>query len=282
MDQKFIKSLSDLDKKKIFKTTKIKKIHFFGQNLHLNFQTDDPFVPNRFVKCELGSKENQLIITGLDWKKFNAYDIFQILKPFEYNKGCIKEVSLAYFDYKLQQKKEGVISKFYSKIENQLTDNMFEEGKKIFAQVICDSNRTIKKLYNMYNGLEIGDKNLIFDMRIVNRKFFSEAKKIEIATVVDKNYDPKYSMTTWNLNEKVASDVGGGNLAPKIFDKIRIKKKFSILKNKHQDDRHFKKKFNLSNFYPFSKPKFNFSNRNIKLGLEKKFLLGKQLDCEKL
>ena len=283
MNEKYLKSLSKLDQKNIFKTTKIKKINFFGQNFHIDFQTETPFRTKNSPNFGGDLNENQLIITGLDWKKFNAHDIFQILKSFECNKGGISEVSLAYFNSELKEKKSDMFTKFaFFKRENRVPDTTFEEDKKIFAQVICDSNRTIKDLYDICNGLEIGNENLMFDMRIVNRKFFAEAKKIEIATDLGEKYAPKYSTTTWNLNEKGASCGKKQNFKLKNFDKLPIKKKFSTLKQKDQTTKNCMKKFNLFKFYPFSQPKFNFLNRNVKSSFENKFLFGKQLDCEKL
>lgn len=283
MELNFVKSLSYFNQKKIFKTTKIKQFNFFGKSFHLNFRISCHNKLNSFDRHRKRSEKKQLIILGLNWNKFNSYDIFSIFKPFEYDKRKISEVSLAYFllkSDKYLEKKSSTNEFFFSKSKFNLMDSSL--GVKVFAQIKCNSNRTTRELYRMCNGLEIGNENSILDIRMVDQIFFSKALIIETATKLPESYFPQFLNHDFLAEKKENSGKRKRHHEDMNIKKIENKQKLLGYKKKKNFNKSSKKKFNFLDFHCISNQKVNHLKKIKNFLFKIKFLLGKPIINQKL
>jgi hypothetical protein len=172
----------------------------------------------------------RLIILGLNWKYIKAIDIYSFLKPFEYQPGSLKSVSIVSCDRflvggnKLPNPGSNVIS-YLNSTNFSLT--RFDKNIKIFSLIDCDSIKTMKDLYKKCNGIEIGEENKIIDMRIVKLDLIEKIHTIESVNKIPRNYFPQFLKSNFLKKKEIESKVKESKYIIKksINNDLRGKKK---------------------------------------------------------
>jgi len=263
--------------KKTYKITSMEKNHK-KSSLDLNYEIDFTNRKNYLKENRKDLPKKELIVVGLNWKFVKATDIFSILKPFECYTGDIKSVSILSYKPKKQQK---LIHKarpqFNSIFEKQFKKKVCidEKNIKIFAKIDCDSGRTLKNLYKKCNGLEIGNKCEIMDIRVIKSNLSQNSSIIEFANKIPKNYFPTYltsqsiskkkiKINTENsTNRRQSSDSTIGINNSQLSRKITVKVNYQL------------KEFHSPVFYIFSNLKYSILSKNRIFQTGKKFLFRK-------
>ena len=169
---------------------------------------------------------------------------------------------------------------FFSKSKFNLMDNSL--GIKVFAQIKCNSNRTTRELYQMCNGLEIGDENSILDIRMVDQKFFSKAVIIETVTKLPDSYFPQFLNHDFMGEKKENSGKRKQYYQDMNVKKIEYKEQLLGYKKKTNFIKSSKKKFNFLDFHCTSNQKVNRLKKIKNFLFREKFLLGKPIINQKL
>jgi hypothetical protein len=260
MEKKRIKCLKTIIwEKNVFKS-------FFYINKLKRFRTDINFElfeinsDEKFVKNEKNLNKTHLVVIGLNWKLIKACDIFAFLKPFEYQKGGLKRVSIISNKF-ISTKKvilDEIESNFkYVSSETRRKFGNIEGSPEIYALVECASNKNLKELYKKCNGIEIGNDRDIIDMRLATMGLIKCSYIIESVDQIPKNYFPQYLKSSFFLKKE-------SRLIPKKLGKIcsNIKKSYSSPKKFIIESNFNRKKKNHKNIF-FNLLNFHLENKNF-------------------
>jgi len=133
----------------------------------------------------------------------------------------------------------------------------------------------LKNLYKKCNGLEIGNKCEIIDIRIIKSNLSKNSSIIEFANKIPKNYFPTYlksksilqkkikikneNFTNWYQSSDSTTGINNSHLSRKITTKVNYQLK----------------EFHSPVFYIFSNLKYSILSKNRIFQPGKKFLFGK-------